>query len=120
VTNQEWLDMAAVHAVEKPVQELMLYNKVIACREGKVDTVCWAGNAVNEGVTAKLFKMESLQSVARVMQQGGWMLSFDLKRRENFQIPLQPRFHGVYRHEGRGQVSQVKCSDVGPSSAPKI
>jgi hypothetical protein len=56
-----------------------------------MDRVCWAGNAVNEGVTANPFKMESLQSVARIMQPRDWMFSFDLKK-GYFQIPLKPSF----------------------------
>ncbi len=89
--TQEWVDMGALDAVGKPAQEVLVCNVVIAYRGGKMDRVCWAGNAINEGVTANPFKMESLQSVARLMQQGDWMFSFDLKK-GYFQIPLKPAF----------------------------
>jgi hypothetical protein len=56
-----------------------------------MDLVCWAGNAVNEGVTANPFKMESLQAAVRLMRKGGWMFSFDLKK-GYFQIPLKTSF----------------------------
>jgi hypothetical protein len=84
--TQVWVDMGSLDAVKIRSHEVLLYNLVIADRRGKIDRVCWAGNPVNVGVTANPFKMDSLQSVSRLLQQEDWMLNFDLK--EGFiQIP---------------------------------
>jgi Reverse transcriptase (RNA-dependent DNA polymerase) len=88
---QEWVLMGALDEVNKPARDVLVCNVVVAYRSGKMDRVCWAGNAINEGVTANPFKMESLRSVARLMQPGDWMFSFDLKK-GYFQIPLKPAF----------------------------
>jgi hypothetical protein len=88
---QEWVSMGALAEVAKPTHAVIVCNVVVAYRAGKMDRVCWPGNAINEGVTAHPFKMESLQSVARIMQTGDWMFSFDLKK-GYFQIPLKPAF----------------------------
>jgi hypothetical protein len=45
-----------------------------------MDRVCWAGNAINEGVHVNPFRMESLKAVVRLMRIGDWMFGFDLKR----------------------------------------
>jgi hypothetical protein len=61
----KWIDIGALDAMEKPAEGVLSYSIVVAWRESKIDTVCWAGNVVNEGVTANPSKMEWLQSVAR-------------------------------------------------------
>jgi Reverse transcriptase (RNA-dependent DNA polymerase) len=88
---QEWVSMGALDEVRKPDKKVIVCNVVIAYRSGKMDRVCWAGNAINAGVTVNPFKMESLQSVARLMRPGDWMFSFDLKK-GYFQIPLKRAF----------------------------
>ena len=88
---REWEAMGALQKVDKPAQGVLVCNIVVAYRGGQMDRVCWAGNAINEGVKADPFKMESLQSVVRLMQPGDWMFSFDLKK-GYFQIPLKRAF----------------------------
>lgn len=88
---EEWVDMGALDEVEKPPDHVRVCNVVVAYRSGKMDRVCWAGNAINEGVKADPFRMESLQTVIRVMQKGDWMFSFDLKK-GYFQVPLKEGF----------------------------
>ena len=64
---REWVTMGAVQEVNKPAHKVLVCNIVVAYRGGHIDRVCWAGNAINSGVTADPFKMESLQSVVRLM-----------------------------------------------------
>jgi Reverse transcriptase (RNA-dependent DNA polymerase) len=88
---REWVAMKALDEVPQPPPKVLVCNVVVAYRSGVMDRVCWAGNPVNEGVTTTPFRMESLKAVARVMQQGDWMFSFDLKK-GYFQIPLKEQF----------------------------
>jgi hypothetical protein len=48
---QEWVNMGALEEVAKPTHAVIVCNIVVAYRAGKMDRVCWAGNAINEGVT---------------------------------------------------------------------
>jgi Reverse transcriptase (RNA-dependent DNA polymerase) len=88
---REWVTMKALEEVKQPPRHALVCNVVVAYRSGVMDRVCWAGNPVNEGVKTTPFKMESLRAVARIMQQGDWMFSFDLKK-GYFQIPLKEQF----------------------------
>jgi Reverse transcriptase (RNA-dependent DNA polymerase) len=88
---KEWVSMRALDEVQQPPPHVLVCNVVIAYRSGVMDRVCWAGNPVNEGVKTTPFRMESLKAVARVMQQGDWMFSFDLKK-GYFQVPLKKQF----------------------------
>jgi hypothetical protein len=79
----------ALEAVHSLPCHVLVSNVVVACRSGIMDRICWAGNAVNEGVVANPFKMESLQAVVRFIRIGDWMFSFDLSQ-GYFQIPFKP------------------------------
>jgi hypothetical protein len=115
---QEWVEMGALDAVAKPPSHVLVCNVVIAYRSGKMDRVCWAGNAINEGVRADPFRMESLQAVVRLMRKGDWMFSFDLKK-GYFQIPLKREFREfTYMRIGE-RYYRWNVLMFGLSSAPK-
>lgn len=88
---QEWVSMGALEEIAMVPAHVLVCNVVVAYRGGKMDRVCWAGNAINEGVQTDPFRMESLQTVVRIMQSGDWMFSFDLKK-GYFQVPLKQAF----------------------------
>jgi hypothetical protein len=110
--------VGALDAVTQPAKEVSVCNVVIAYRSGKMDRACWAGNAINEGVTANPFKMESLQLVARLMQPGDCMFSFDLKK-GYFQIPLKPAFKEFTYMRVGDKYYRWNVLMFGLSSAPK-
>lgn len=115
---KEWVEMGALEEVAKPSPHVRVCNIVIAYRAGMMDRVCWAGNAINQGVPASTFRMESLKAVVRLMRQGDVMFSFDLKK-GYFQIPLKSEFREfTYMRIGE-QHYRWNVLMFGLASAPK-
>lgn len=115
---REWVDMGALEEVAKPSPHVRVCNIVVAYRAGVMDRVCWAGNAINKGVPASTFRMESLKAVVRLMRQGDIMFSFDLKK-GYFQIPLKPAFKEFAYMQIGDQFYRWNVLMFGLASAPK-
>ena len=55
---------------DKVHHKAMQCNLFVACRNGKMERVCWSGKAVNLGVDDKSFKMEQLDEIMGMSRPG--------------------------------------------------
>jgi hypothetical protein len=80
---------------------------------------CLDLRALNVDVTKRHFKMESLATAYRLIQQGDWMVKLDIKD-AYLHVPLAKEHRSFFRFNFRGRTYEFRSLMFGLSSAPRI
>ena len=74
---------------------------------------------LNQSVTYRKFKMDTLESAIKLMKPGCFMTSVDLQD-AYYSIPVSPLFRKYLKFAWRGQLYQFRALPMGLSSSPRI
>ena len=74
---------------------------------------------LNQSVTYREFKMDTLELAIKLMKPGCFMTSVDLQD-AYYSIPVSPLFRKYLKFAWRGQLYQFRARPMGLSSSPRI
>jgi len=90
----------------------------VAVQDGGKRRLCWNGRPTNVGLDAKPFRMEHVQTVARMMRPGDLIMTLDLKAGYH-QFPVTPWFQKFLCFQWEGEIYRWKVMPFGLSTAPR-
>lgn len=74
---------------------------------------------LNQSVTYRKFKMDTLEAAVRLMKPGCYMTSIDL-RDAYYSVPISPDYRKYLKFIWRGQLFQFRALPMGLTSSPRI
>ena len=74
---------------------------------------------LNQSVTYRKFKMDTLESAIKLMKPGCFMTSVDI-RDAYYSIPISPLFRKYLKFAWRGRLYQFRALPMGLTSSPRI
>jgi hypothetical protein len=106
------------HLRDQPEEVRVIAPLTVATQDGGKKRLCWNGRPTNVGLDAQRFKMEHVQTVARMLRPGDVMMTCDLKAGYH-QVPCTQWFSKFLCFEWCGEVYRWKVMPFGLSTAPR-
>jgi hypothetical protein len=106
------------HLKDSPEEVRVVAPLTVATQDGGKKRLCWNGRPTNVGLDAQRFKMEHVQTVARMLRPGDVMMTCDLKAGYH-QVPCTQWFSKFLCFEWRGEVYRWNVMPFGLSTAPR-
>lgn len=115
---EKLLSKGAIHPVSQESEGFYSRIFLVPKKNGQVRPVINL-RPLNRSMAYRHFKMEGIQVVRELLQQGDWLTRIDLKD-AYFSVPIHPDYRHLLRFLWKGQAYEFRCLPFGLSTAPRV